>query len=272
MGPLSRRQLEIRMTPAPAVAMIRRDGIFTTNGFTCPEAAASVPFEMQHILIVEDEQDIADLIGFNLQRAGYKVFKAYDGVEGTEAAKRVRPDLILLDLMLPKRDGFAVFRELQRDSRTVNTPVIMLTARSQSQDRIQGLGAGADDYLTKPFSPKELILRVQAVLKRSTAAPGPVDLIQGPFRFDRNMLKFHLADEPVDLTSTEFKLLLFLCDRFGKVQDRNDLHHFVWGYSDATYSRTLDTHVKRLRQKLGQYGSWLENVRGVGYRVIQPAG
>jgi len=223
---------------------------------------------MQRILIVEDEQDIADLVGFNLERAGYKVLKAFDGVEGTAMAKRERPDLIVLDLMLPGRDGFAVFRELRRDTRTANTPVIMLTARAQTQDRIQGLEAGADDYLTKPFSPKELILRVQAVLKRAEAAPGSVDFTCGPFRFDKNALKFFLDDEPVELTSTEFKLLLYLCERAGKTQDRNDLHRTVWGYSDAAHSRTLDTHMKRLRQKLGTCGSWLETVRGIGYRVV----
>ncbi len=224
---------------------------------------------MHRILIVEDERDIADLIGFNLQRAGYEIIKAHDGVEGTEMALRERPDLILLDLMLPGRDGYSVFRELRRDTRTVNTPVIMLTARAQTEDRIQGLEAGADDYLTKPFSPKELMLRVQAILKRSEAPPGSVDFTYGPFRFDKNSLKFYLNNEPAELTATEFKLLLFLCERSGKPQDRNDLLRTVWGYSDATHSRTLDTHMKRLRQKLGEHGSWVETVRGVGYRVAR---
>ena len=224
---------------------------------------------MHRILIVEDERDINDLIGFNLQRAGYEVIKAYDGLEGTELALRERPDLILLDLMLPGRDGYGVFRELRRDSRTSNTPVIMLTARAQTEDRIQGLEAGADDYLTKPFSPKELMLRVQAVLKRVEGPPGNVDLTFGPFRFDKNALKFYLENEPVDLTSTEFKLLLFLCERPGKTQDRNDLLRTVWGYSDATFSRTLDTHMKRLRQKLGPYGTMIETIRGIGYCIAK---
>jgi two-component system phosphate regulon response regulator PhoB len=224
---------------------------------------------MHRILIVEDEQDIADLIGFNLERAGYVVFKAHDGIEGTEVAKRERPDLIVLDLMLPGRDGYAVFRELRRDSRTVAIPVIMLTARAQTEDRIQGLEAGADDYLTKPFSPKELMLRVQAILKRSDGPPGSVDFTHGPFRFDKNALKFYLENEPAELTSTEFKLLLFLCERAGKPQDRNDLLRTIWGYSDAAHSRTLDTHMKRLRQKLGSHGSWIETVRGIGYCVAK---
>lgn len=224
---------------------------------------------MHRILIIEDERDIADLIGFNLQRAGYEVIKANDGIEGTDVALRERPDLILLDLMLPGRDGYAVFRELRRDPRTANTPVIMLTARAQTEDRIQGLEAGADDYLTKPFSPKELVLRVQAVLKRFNTTPGNVDFTYGPFRFDKNALKFYLDSEPTELTSIEFKLLLFLCERAGKAQDRNDLHCTVWGYSDATHSRTLDTHMKRLRQKLGPHGSWVETVRGIGYSVAK---
>jgi two-component system phosphate regulon response regulator PhoB len=224
---------------------------------------------MHRILIIEDERDIADLIGFNLQRAGFEVIKSHDGLEGTEVALRERPDLILLDLMLPGRDGYAVFRELRRDARTANTPVIMLTARAQTEDRIQGLEAGADDYLTKPFSPKELMLRVQAVLKRFDTTPGMVDFTHGPFRFDKNALKFYLDNEPTELTSTEFKLLLFLSERPGKVQDRNDLLRSVWGYSDTTHSRTLDTHMKRLRQKLGTHGAWVETVRGVGYCVTK---
>ncbi len=222
---------------------------------------------MHKILVVEDERDIADLIGFNLQRNGYEVLKAHDGISGTEVALKERPSLIILDLMLPGRDGYAVFRELRRDPRTVNTPVIMLTARAQTEDRIQGLEVGADDYLTKPFSPKELMLRVQAILKRSEAPPGAVDFTYGPFRFDKNALKFYLDGEPVDLTSTEFKLLLYLCERSGKPQDRNDLLRTVWGYSDEVHSRTLDTHMKRLRQKLGDHGAWIETVRGVGYCV-----
>lgn len=225
---------------------------------------------MQRILIVEDEVDIADLIMFNLQRAGYEVLKTHDGITGTEIAIRERPDLIVLDLMLPGRDGYSVFREIRRDARTSRIPVIMLTARAQTEDRIQGLEAGADDYLTKPFSPKELVLRVNAILKRTDAPPGAVEYEFGPFRFDKNSVRFYLDNEPVDLTSTEFKLLLFLCERSGKPQDRNELLRTVWGYSDEVHSRTLDTHMKRLRQKLGTHGALIETVRGVGYCVSNP--
>ena len=222
---------------------------------------------MQRILIVEDERDIADLVGFNLERAGYEVLKAHDGITGAEIAIHERPDLVILDLMLPGKDGYGVFKELRRDSRSRDIPVIMLTARAQTEDRIQGLEAGADDYLTKPFSPKELMLRVQAVLKRSDGPPGAVEVTYGPFRFDKNSLKFYLSGQPVELTSTEFKLLLFLTERAGKAQDRNDLLRTVWGYSDEVHSRTLDTHMKRLRQKLGEHAAMVETVRGIGYCV-----
>ncbi len=222
---------------------------------------------MQKILIVEDERDIADLVGFNLERAGYSVLKAHDGITGAELAIHERPDLVILDLMLPGKDGYGVFKEIRRDSRSRDIPVIMLTARAQTEDRIQGLEAGADDYLTKPFSPKELMLRVQAVLKRSDGPPGSVEVSYGPFRFDKNSLKFYLKGQPVELTSTEFKLLLFLTERAGKAQDRNDLLRTVWGYSDEVHSRTLDTHMKRLRQKLGEHAAMVETVRGIGYCV-----
>lgn len=222
---------------------------------------------MQKILIIEDERDIADLVGFNLERAGYEVLKAHDGITGADMAIQLRPDLVILDLMLPGKDGFRVFKDLRRDTRSSGIPVIMLTARAQTEDRIQGLEAGADDYLTKPFSPKELMLRVQAVLKRSDGPPGQVEFTFGPFRFDKNALKFYLDGETVELTSTEFKLLLFLAERSGKAQDRNDLLRTVWGYSDEVHSRTLDTHMKRLRQKLGEHAAMVETVRGIGYCV-----
>ena len=222
---------------------------------------------MQKILIVEDERDVADLVAFNLERAGYATTVKNDGISGLEQALKDPPDLIVLDLMLPGKDGYAVFKDLRRDNRTSETPVIMLTARAQTEDRIQGLTAGADDYLTKPFSPKELTLRVQSVLRRVDAVPGSVELEVGPFRFDKNNLKFYLNGEPLDLTSTEFKLFLYLCERPGKVQNRHDLLRVVWGYSDEVHSRTLDTHMKRLRQKIGEHAHMIETVRGVGYRV-----
>lgn len=222
---------------------------------------------MQTILIVEDERDIADLVAFNLERAGLRVIKLHDGLQVTETAIAEKADLVVLDIMLPGKDGYAVFRDLRREARTRELPVIMLTARAQTEDRIQGLEAGADDYLVKPFSPKELVLRVKAILKRSEAGPGTVEYSHGPFRFDKNSLRFYLDGDPVDLTATEFKLLLYLAERPGGVQERDKLLTTVWGYSDEVHSRTLDTHMKRLRQKLGEHASLVETVRGVGYRI-----
>jgi len=225
---------------------------------------------MQRILIVEDETDIAELISFNLKRQGLEPAVAHDGITGIEMALELQPDLLILDLMLPGRNGYEVLKELRRDSRTRNVPVLMLTARAQVEDRIRGLEAGADDYLTKPFSSKELMLRVQAILKRAHSSPGAVTFDHGPFRFDKNSLLFYIENRPVELTSTEFKLMLYLCERAGSPQDRNELLSSIWGYSDAAQSRTLDTHMKRLRQKLGEHGSWVETVRGFGYRVAKP--
>lgn len=222
---------------------------------------------MEHILIVEDEIDIAQLVSFNLERAGYSTDIVHDGREGLERIQKDQPNLVILDLMLPGMDGYQILKEMQRDTRSHSIPVLMLTAKSQIDDRIKGLELGADDYLTKPFSPKELILRAQAILKRNRATPGSVIFSFGPFRFDKNSLAFYLNEEPLSLTSTEFKLLLFLCQRPGQPQDRNDLLKVVWGYSDDVHSRTLDTHMKRLRQKLGDESSHIETVRGIGYRV-----
>ena len=222
---------------------------------------------MEHILIVEDEIDIAQLVSFNLERAGYSVDIVHDGREGLEKILKDQPNLVILDLMLPGMDGYQILKEMQRDTRSHSIPVLMLTAKSQIDDRIKGLELGADDYLTKPFSPKELILRAQAILKRNRTTPGSVIFSFGPFRFDKNNLAFYNNEEHISLTSTEFKLLLFLCQRPGQAQDRNDLLKVVWGYSDNVHSRTLDTHMKRLRQKLGDESSLIETVRGVGYRV-----
>ncbi len=222
---------------------------------------------MHKILVVEDEVDIAELISFNLKRAGYPTEVAHDGAEGLQAILTQRPDLVILDLMLPSMDGFQILKEMQRDPRSSSIPVMMLTAKGQTDDRIRGLESGADDYLTKPFSPKELLLRIQAILKRNTPTPGSVVYSFGPFRFDKNNLSFYVHEKPVDLTATEFKLFLYLCQRAGQPQDRNDLLKAIWGYNDDVHSRTLDTHMKRLRQKLGESSALIETVRGIGYQV-----
>lgn len=222
------------------------------------------------VLVIEDETDIAELVTFNLERAGLRVLKSDDGEAGLQLAYRERPDLIVLDLMLPTLNGIGVLKGLKRDARTLTTPVILLTARAQTEDRIQGLTMGADDYVTKPFSPKELVLRVQAVLKRLQRSNQETELQAGIFRFDKNALKFYIENETIELTSTEFKLMLFLCERANQSLIRNDILRYVWGYTDEVISRTLDTHMKRLRKKLGDYADQIETIRGIGYRIIIP--
>ncbi|MDA7540827.1 response regulator transcription factor [Akkermansiaceae bacterium] len=225
---------------------------------------------METILIIEDEIDIANLVRFNFERNGYSVDIAHDGREGLEKILKNQPDLVILDLMLPEIDGYKILKKMQRDTRSHSIPVIMLTAKSQIDDRLKGLELGADDYVTKPFSPKELILRAQAILKRNRVTPVAEDFLLGPFRFDKNALAFFIDDQPLSLSLIEFKLFLFLCQRAGQSQDRNHLLKVVWGYSDEIHSRTLDTHMKRLRKKLGNEGSFIETIRGIGYRVRQP--
>ena len=225
---------------------------------------------MESILIIEDEIDIANLVGFNFERNGYSVDIAHDGREGLEKILKNQPDLVILDLMLPEIDGYKILKKMQRDTRSHSIPVIMLTAKSQIDDRLKGLELGADDYITKPFSPKELILRAQALLQRNRVTPVAEDFLLGPFRFDKNALAFFVHDQPLSLSLIEFKLFLFLCQRAGQSQDRNNLLKVVWGYSDEIHSRTLDTHMKRLRKKLGEEGSFIETIRGIGYRVRQP--
>lgn len=221
---------------------------------------------MHKVLIAEDEADIRQLISFNLERESYDTLLAGDGEEAVFIAYNKIPDLIILDLMLPKMDGFSVFKELRLDSRTKDIPVIMLTAKAQLDDVIAGLEMGADDYLTKPFSPKELVLRVKALLKRVKTSKGSTIVKSGKIRLDKNTLHCFIEDKKIDLTPTEFKLLLLLIERVGNAQNRSDLLREVWGYRETANSRTLDTHMKRLREKLGELSRCIETVRGVGYQ------
>ncbi len=224
-----------------------------------------------NVLIAEDESDIRELISFNLERESMKTFLAKDGVEAFEIAKEKGPDLIVLDLMLPRMDGFAVFKELRQDSRTRDIPVIMLTAKAQLDDVITGLEMGADDYLTKPFSPKELVLRIKALLRRIKTPTTDSTITSGQFRLDKNTLHCFVSGNQIELTPTEFKLLLLMVEREGKVQNREDLLREVWGYRDTANSRTLDTHIKRLREKLGDFSHCIETVRGDGYKYSNKA-
>ncbi|GLI32831.1 response regulator [Desulforhabdus amnigena] len=220
-----------------------------------------------NVLVVEDDNDILQLLSYNLESAGFSVATSQDGHDALEKVKRHIPDLIILDLMIPGLDGFEVCKELKRDAAFKNVPVIMLTARGEEVDRIVGLELGADDYVVKPFSPRELILRIRAVLRRSFQETTLTALweIEG-LKVDFEAHKVSIDDVDAPLTATEFKLLTELIKSKGKVQTRDHLLDSVWGYQFEGYARTVDTHVRRLRQKLGRYSKWIETVRGVGYR------
>ncbi len=218
------------------------------------------------IVMVEDDEDIADLVAFSLAREGYEVKLAHDGKQGLDLICSELPDLAILDIMLPRMDGLDIYRAMRANSSTEHIPILYLTARAQLEDRLAGLQLGADDYMTKPFSPKELQLRVKNILTRHAKSriQGLIVRCQG-LVLDKNMLSVTLEGEPIDLTTAEFKLLSYLVERDGKVQDRYELQKVLFGYADTTQSRALDTHIKRLRQKLSHYASCIETERGVGY-------
>jgi two-component system phosphate regulon response regulator PhoB len=217
------------------------------------------------ILIIEDESDVADLLTLNLRKAGFRTSTAVDGASGLQKARDDRPDFIILDLMLPKMSGLEVCRILKGDAATAHTPVLMLTAKAEEVDRIVGLEFGADDYVTKPFSPRELVLRIRAILRRGeTADEG---LKAGSISIDPARHQVRVNGKPVHLTSLEFKLLQTLMQRRGRVQDRDRLLNEVWGYESVIDTRTVDTHVRRLREKLGKAGDAIQTVRGFGYRL-----
>jgi DNA-binding response OmpR family regulator len=225
------------------------------------------------ILIADDEEDVRDLVGMNLRRAGFQTEEAVDGLEAVTKANRFKPDAIVLDVMMPGRDGFRVCQELRDDGETKHIPIIMLTARGQTQDRITGFEKGADDYLGKPFSPKELVLRVQALLRRATmTVEAATELKVGPFVFDVVNVKLLLNGKPLDLTLIEFKLLHLLASKKGEVIERDVILRDVWGYTEQVRTRTLDTHVKRIREKLGPEADWLQTARGYGYVFREPQG
>jgi two-component system, OmpR family, phosphate regulon response regulator PhoB len=220
------------------------------------------------ILIVEDDSDIQRLLAYHLRAAGHEVLTSEEGYEALSMAKQRLPELILLDLMIPGLDGFEVCKELKRNPETRNIPVIMLTARGEEVDRIVGLELGADDYVVKPFSPRELLLRVRAILRRSAGEPMAESVWQNEgLRVDFEAHKATANGEEITLTATEFKLLTELIRNRGKVQTRDQLLDKVWGYHFEGYARTVDTHVRRLRQKLAGYSDRVETVRGVGYRL-----
>lgn len=219
------------------------------------------------ILVVDDEPDALEVLGFKLKEAGYAPLFAKDGARAIAAAREERPALIVLDLMLPEVDGLEVCKILRRDPGTAAIPIIMLTARAAEMDRVLGLELGADDYVTKPFSPRELVLRIKKLLGRAKAADDPVTVFNyGELEIDGSRHQVSVAGSPVELTATEFKLLEVLARRRGRVQSRDRLLQDVWGYENPIDSRTVDTHMRRLREKIGVAADYLETIRGVGYR------
>jgi two-component system phosphate regulon response regulator PhoB len=225
----------------------------------------------ERVLVVDDEPDIVALVAYHLAKSGYRVSTAANGVDGLRAINTERPALVVLDLMLPGLNGYEVLERLRGDDATRDVAVIMLTARREEPDRIQGLSSGADDYLTKPFSPHELVLRVGAILRRTRASTDHGDVMTlGPMAINRSTHEVLVNGHPVDLTATEYKLLLTLADRRGRVQLRPQLLQAVWDASPDIQTRTVDMHVQRLRTKLGPAGALIETVRGFGYR-LRPA-
>jgi two-component system phosphate regulon response regulator PhoB len=225
------------------------------------------PLAQPVILVVEDEPDILDLITFHLEKAGNVVRKATDGAHGLRMCQKKTPDLVVLDLMLPGMDGKEVLRRIRQDQTIRSTPVLILTAKADEVDRIVGFEIGADDYMTKPFSPRELVLRIEAVLKRVRPTRPAAKLIRsGALLIDPERHRVEIDGKELALTITEFRLVHYLATHAGRVQSRDILLDQVWGYSYEGYSRTVDTHVRRVRKKLGTLRDCIETVRGVGYR------
>ncbi len=220
------------------------------------------------ILVVDDEPDAVELVKFNLTQAGFDTLTAADGAEALRKAKSLLPSLVVLDLMLPEVDGLEVCKMLRRDPATAAIPIIMVTAKAAEVDRIVGLELGADDYVTKPFSPRELVLRIKKLLQRPRAVEAADVLKIGELVIDgpRHLVSWH--GRAIELTATEFKLLQLLAQRQGRVQSRDQLLRDVWEYNSLIDTRTVDTHMRRLRDKPGAAAKYLDTVRGVGYRFV----
>ena len=218
------------------------------------------------ILVVEDDSDIAEVIKYNLEKEGYVVLHAGNGKDVFDIVKAQMPAVVILDLMLPGIDGFEVCKILRKNEVTGSIPIIMLSAKSQETDKVVGLELGADDYITKPFSPRELIARIKAVLRRRQNQDNDKRIIAGDIEIDSLKHKVSLMGEKIKLTTTEFKLLSLFARRPGVVFSRDQILSDVFGYNSVVYDRTVDAHIKSLRKKLGKYKDSIETIRGVGYR------
>ncbi len=225
--------------------------------------------EKKKILVVDDEPDVTELVAYNLKAKGFHVETLNDATASISKARNFHPDLIILDIMMPHLSGIQICRILRNDNKLARIPIIFLTAKAEPQDRIEGLESGADDYLSKPFSPKELVLRVESILRRVSAPllPTAAKLHIGEIVLDSDVHSVKVHGQVIDLTATEFKLLHLLMERKGRVQTREHLLLNVWNYSTEIETRTVDTHVRRLREKLGTEAGWIETIRGVGYRI-----
>jgi two-component system phosphate regulon response regulator PhoB len=224
----------------------------------------------RHIIVVEDETDLAELIALHLRREGYRVGVHGDGTEGMRAIERDPPDLVVLDLMLPGMDGFEICRQMRRDERTAAVPILVVTARGEDADVVTGLELGADDYVVKPFSPRVLVARVRALMRRGSEGERTGEVLRvGPVEVDAGRHELRVEGKVLDVTRTEFRILRFLASRPGRVRTRGEI---LDALGDANVlERTVDVHVAALRRKLGEAGSLLETVRGVGYRVQDEA-
>ncbi len=223
---------------------------------------------MARLLVIEDEPDLREVLDYNLSKEGHRVHLAATAAEGLALAREVKPDVVLLDVMLPDQSGTSVCKTLRSDPRTQDVRVIMLTAKGEEIDRVVGFEVGADDYVVKPFSVRELLLRIAAVERRSLPVPSSL-ITFGELRVDRDAHRVWVDEAEVALTSLEFKLLVTLYDRRNRVQSRSTLLNDIWGIEADITTRTVDTHVKRLREKIGAAGRYVETVRGVGYRFSE---
>lgn len=223
------------------------------------------------ILVVDDEPDVTNLLEYALKSKGFTVEAVNNPTASIGLARTFLPDLVILDVMMPEINGIQICRMLRADPQLKRVPVIFLTAKAEEDDRIQGLETGADDYVSKPFSTKELILRVQSILRRADeGAPEKQKLLQaGEIVIDIERHEVLLHGKSIDLTATEFKLLHLMMERRGRVQTREHLLINVWNYETEIETRTVDTHVRRLREKLGDQADWIETIRGVGYRMAE---